>query len=128
MPAAPPELLVLDPVFERSPAQVPLDRETLLARFDGIRQFARGGRRAPHKSLLLLNALACLKHDRQTEIRFNATKEVVKPLLRSYGPWASGALVTAQFPASSTAALPQNARQLSRRSRSTSIAQAPDRG
>jgi hypothetical protein len=36
---------------------VPLDRETLLARFDGIRQFARGSRRAPHKPLLLLYAL-----------------------------------------------------------------------
>jgi hypothetical protein len=30
--------------FDQAPA-VALDRETLLARFDGIRQFARGGRR-----------------------------------------------------------------------------------
>jgi hypothetical protein len=41
-------------------------RETLIARFDGIRQFAQGGRRAPHRPLLLLYALARLKHDRQT--------------------------------------------------------------
>jgi putative restriction endonuclease len=40
----------------------------MLARFDGIRQFTRGGRRAPNKPLLLLYALARLKHDRQTEI------------------------------------------------------------
>jgi putative restriction endonuclease len=82
---------VLDPGFERSPAPLPLDRETLLARFDGIRQFARGGRRAPHKPLLLLYALARLKHDRQREITFNATEAIVSPLLRSYGPWGSGA-------------------------------------
>jgi hypothetical protein len=50
----------------------------------------RGGRRAPHKPLLLLYALARLKHDRQTEIRFNATETIVNPLLRSYGPWAAG--------------------------------------
>lgn len=79
--------------FDRAPAAVPLDRETLLARFDGIRQFARCGRRAPHKPLLLLYALARLKHDRQTEIRFNATEAIVNPLLRSYRPWGSGAHV-----------------------------------
>jgi hypothetical protein len=75
--------------FDRPPTAVPLDRETLLARFDGIRQFARGGRRAPNKPLLLLFALARLKHDRQAEIRFNATGAIVNPLLRSYGPWAA---------------------------------------
>jgi hypothetical protein len=79
--------------FDRPTAAAPLDRETLLARFDGIRQFARGGRRAPHKPLLLLYARARLKHDRQTEIRFNATEAIVNPLLRSYGPWGSGAHV-----------------------------------
>jgi putative restriction endonuclease len=35
-----------------------------------------------------------LKHDRQTEIRFNATEAIVNPLLRSYGPWGSGAHVS----------------------------------
>ena len=80
--------------FDRLSAAVPLDRETLLARFDGIRQFARGGRRAPHKPLLLLYALARLKHDRQREITFNATEAIVNPLLRSYGPWGSGAHVS----------------------------------
>ena len=53
-----------EPAFDRTPAAAPLDRETLLAKFDGIRQFARGGRRAPHKPLLLLYALGRLKHDR----------------------------------------------------------------
>jgi putative restriction endonuclease len=85
---------MLEPAFDQPPASVPLDRETLFARFDGIRQFARGGRRAPHKPLLLLYALARLKHDRQTEIRFNATETIVNPLLRSYGPWGSGAHVS----------------------------------
>jgi hypothetical protein len=80
--------------LDRTPAVVTLDGETLLARFDGIRQFARGGRRAPHKPWLLLYALARLKHDRQTEIRFNATEAIVNSLLRSYGPWGSGAHVS----------------------------------
>ena len=42
-----------EPTFDQTPAAV-LDRKTLLAKFDGIRQFARGGRRAPNKPLLLL--------------------------------------------------------------------------
>jgi putative restriction endonuclease len=80
--------------FGRPPDATPLSRETLLAGFDRIGQFARGGRRAPHKPLLLLYALARLKHDRQTEIRFDATEAIVNPLLRSYGPWGSGAHVS----------------------------------
>jgi hypothetical protein len=47
---------------------VVLDRETLLARFDGIRQFARGSRRAPHKPLMLLYALARLKQYLQAQV------------------------------------------------------------
>jgi hypothetical protein len=80
--------------FDRPPAAVPLDRETLLARFDAIRQFARGGRRAPNKPLLLLYALARLKHDRQAEIRFNTTEAALQPLLRVYGPWGASARVS----------------------------------
>jgi putative restriction endonuclease len=83
-----------NPGFDRAPLAVPLDRETLLARFDGIRQFARGARRVPHKPLLLLYALARLKHDRQTEVRFNSAEAILRPLLRSYGPWGSGAHVS----------------------------------
>jgi putative restriction endonuclease len=44
--------------------------------------------------LLLLYALARLKHERQTEVRFNAAEAIVNPLLRSYGPWGSGAHVS----------------------------------
>jgi hypothetical protein len=86
--------LVLNPGSDRSPAAVSLDRETLLAMFDGIRQFARGGRRAPHKPLLLLYALGRLKHDRQAEIRFNTTEAALQPLLRVYGPWGASARVS----------------------------------
>src|SRR5918996_2218482 len=43
--------LVLNPGFDRSPAPLPLDRETLLARSHGIRQFARGGRRGPAQAI-----------------------------------------------------------------------------
>ena len=87
-----------EPVFDR-PTAVQLDRETLLARFDGIRQFARSGRRAPHKPLLLLYAPARLKHDRQTEV-------IVNPLLRSSAPWGSGALSRYGLLVSSPRALP----------------------
>lgn len=65
----------------------PLGRAAVLARFDGIRRFARGGKRAPHKPLLLLYALARLKHDRATEVRFNAAEAVLRSLIRSHGPW-----------------------------------------
>ena len=47
-----------DPLPDRPPGAVPLDRETLIARFDVIRQFRQGGRRAPNKPLLLLYALS----------------------------------------------------------------------
>ena len=55
-----------DLAFDR-PTAVPLYREMLLARFDGIRQLARGGGR-PHRPLLLLSALPRLRDDRQTEV------------------------------------------------------------
>jgi hypothetical protein len=59
----------------------------MIARRKGIaRQVQRhppvrlGGRRAPHKPLLLLNALARLEHDRQADIRFNAGEAILQPL------------------------------------------------
>ena len=82
------------PLRHRPPAATPLDRETLIARFDGIRQFRHGGRRAPNKPLLLLYALARLKHDRQAEVRFNATEAIVNPLLLATVPGAA----TPMFP------------------------------
>jgi hypothetical protein len=47
--------------------------------------------------LLLLYALARLKHDRQTEIRFNATEAALQPLLRVYGPWGASARVSYSY-------------------------------
>ena len=41
-----------DPLPDRSPGAVPLDRETLIARFEGIRQFRQGGRRTPATTYL----------------------------------------------------------------------------
>src|SRR5919106_2466268 len=69
--------------FDRPPAAAPLDRQTLLARFDGIRQFARGGRRAPHKPLLLLYALARLKRNQVQRDR--GDREPAASQLRSLG-------------------------------------------
>jgi hypothetical protein len=42
----------------------------------------------------LLYTLACLKHNRQTEIRFNVTEAAVRPLLRVYRPWGASARVS----------------------------------
>jgi putative restriction endonuclease len=89
--------LVLNTGSDRLPAAGPLSRGPLLTRFDGIRHFAGGGRRTPHKPLLLLSALARLKHDRQTEIRFNTTEAIVNPLLPSYGPWGRRAHVSCLY-------------------------------
>jgi putative restriction endonuclease len=74
-----------------------LDRGRLLARIDRIRQIARHGRRSPHKPLLLLYALAQLKHGLRTEIRFNAEETVVRPLLLTYAPPGTKARVGDPF-------------------------------
>jgi putative restriction endonuclease len=70
-----------------APCRFPSTARPLIARFEGSRQFTQGGRRAPHKPLLLLYALARLKHDRQAEVKFSAAEAVLRPLLRTYGPW-----------------------------------------
>jgi hypothetical protein len=66
--------------FDRLPAAVPLDRETLLARFDRIRQFARGGRRAPHKSLLARLQARPPEAGPADRVTFNAAEAILRPL------------------------------------------------
>jgi putative restriction endonuclease len=43
--------------------------------------------RAPHKPLLLLYTLSKLKNENVERIVFNEAEEVVKPLIRTYGPF-----------------------------------------
>jgi hypothetical protein len=83
-----------DLAFDQPPAAVPLDRETLarqVRRHPPVRPRRPAG---PHKPLLLLYALGRLKHERETEIRFNAIEAIVNPLVRIYAPWGSGAHVS----------------------------------
>ena len=58
-------------VLDRSPVAGPLDREALLARFDGIRRFGPRASRC---------CSSMPSRDRQTEIRFNATEAILNPL------------------------------------------------
>lgn len=59
----------------------------LLDRFDSIRIFAKGGKLAPHKPLLLLYALAQLKNDKIERIAFTDAEVAVGPLVQTYGPF-----------------------------------------
>ncbi|GAA3959460.1 HNH endonuclease [Actinomadura viridis] len=55
-------------------------------RVTGIRQYSRGGERAPHKPLLLLLALGRFQHDGGAPIPFSAAEEPLRRLLREFGP------------------------------------------
>lgn len=59
----------------------------LLKRFDSIRVFAKSGKLAPHKPLLLLYALARLKNEKIERIAFTDAEKIVDPLIRRYGPF-----------------------------------------
>lgn len=68
----------------------------LLQRFDSIRIFAKGGKVAPHKPLLLLYALSQLKNEKAERIDFNDAEDVVGPLIQTYGPF--GGKTTVAYP------------------------------
>jgi hypothetical protein len=90
-------MLLRSPTFGsvRPAAAVPPDRETLLTRFNGIRQFARGGRRPQNKPLLLLYTLARLKRPPgRDQVQHDRGRPAAHP--RMYGPW--GASARASYP------------------------------
>jgi putative restriction endonuclease len=62
-------------------------KSELLKRFDSIRIFARGGKLAPHKPLLILYALSKLKNEKIERISFDAAEDIVGPLIQTYGPF-----------------------------------------
>ena len=66
----------------------------LLKRFRSIRIFAKGGKLAPHKPLLLLYALAQFKNEKIERIAFNDAESIVGPLIQTYGPFNSTTSVT----------------------------------
>ncbi|MFD6415016.1 phosphorothioated DNA-binding restriction endonuclease [Streptomyces sp. NPDC060194] len=55
-------------------------------RVAGLRQWSRGGVRAPHKPLLLLYALGRFQRDGEGELRYGAVEEDLGLLLSEYGP------------------------------------------
>ncbi|WP_299529348.1 phosphorothioated DNA-binding restriction endonuclease [uncultured Streptomyces sp.] len=52
----------------------------------GLRQWARGGVRAPHKPLLFLYALGRFRHDADGELLYSAVEGDLRRLLAEYGP------------------------------------------
>jgi putative restriction endonuclease len=67
--------------------------DCLLKRFDKIRIFAKGGKLAPHKPLLLLYALAKLKNENAERIAFTDAEVIVGPLIQTYGSFNAKASV-----------------------------------
>ncbi|WP_237283410.1 phosphorothioated DNA-binding restriction endonuclease [Streptomyces alfalfae] len=51
-----------------------------------LRQWTRGGTRAPHKPLLLLYALSRFQQGADDELRYSAVEEDLRGLLAEYGP------------------------------------------
>ncbi|MDH2429448.1 phosphorothioated DNA-binding restriction endonuclease [Sphaerisporangium sp. TRM90804] len=57
-----------------------------IARIAGIRRWARGGERAPHKPLLLLYVLGRFQRDGNVPISFSGAEADLRRLLKEYGP------------------------------------------
>ncbi|MGW0706417.1 phosphorothioated DNA-binding restriction endonuclease [Streptomyces sp. NPDC002643] len=57
-----------------------------LGRVSGLRQWSRGGARAPHKPLLVLYALGRFQRDGEGELRYSAVEDDLRRLLEEYGP------------------------------------------
>ena len=68
----------------------------LLKRFDTIRIFAKDGKLAPHKPLLLLYALAQFKNEKIARIAFPDAENLLDPLIQTYGPF--NAKTTVAYP------------------------------
>ena len=66
-------------------------------RLGKLRQFSATGRRAPHKPLLLLYALAQLKHHGRDRVKYRDAERVLTPLLQAYGPTGTRARVADPF-------------------------------
>lgn len=67
-----------------------------LQRVASIRQWSKGGLRAPHKPLLLLYAIGRLVRFGRSRVSFREAEEPLKQLLRAFGPSETGA--TPQYP------------------------------
>jgi putative restriction endonuclease len=70
--------------------------EDWLERVAAIRQWSRGGIRAPHKPLLILYAIGRLQRFGTSAVTFREAEEPLRRLLLAYGPPGTGS--TPQFP------------------------------
>jgi putative restriction endonuclease len=63
-----------------------MNESEIRKKIDGIKVWQRGGERAPHKSLLLLYALARLSRDSSNLIPYTEIDKKLKNLLQEFGP------------------------------------------
>jgi putative restriction endonuclease len=63
-----------------------LSDEQVLQRFSELRQFQRGGHRAPHKPLLILLALGRLARGEERMVEFVEVEKPLKQLIEEFGP------------------------------------------
>ena len=63
-----------------------MDRETIIQKFETLRQWQRAGERAPHKPLLVLYAIGELLRDGKRLLPYSEIDEDLGNLLREFGP------------------------------------------
>ena len=63
-----------------------MDRDTIIQKFEALRQWRRAGERAPHKPLLILYAIRRLLQDGVRLIPYSEVDEKLGKLLREFGP------------------------------------------
>ena len=73
-----------------------MTRTQILQKFDGIRVWQQGDKRAPHKPLLLLLALGRLQRQEAPIVEFSQIDAPLKTLIDEFGP--SGAGKNRHFP------------------------------
>ncbi len=63
-----------------------MTKHQLLNIISKLRVWKQGGKRAPHKPLLILIAISCIQHDKKRLILFSEIEEHLTSLLKEFGP------------------------------------------
>ena len=66
-----------------------MDRELILQKFKTLNLWQKGGKRAPHKPLLVLYAIGKLLRAESRLIAYSDVEEKLGKLLQEFGPWKS---------------------------------------
>ena len=66
-----------------------MDRDSILQKFKILNLWQKGGKRAPHKPLLVLLAIGKLLRTENRLIEYSEIEEKLGNLLREFGPWKS---------------------------------------